>query len=33
MISKQIRLLPVVDEGRLVGTISRGDLCRAVLGG
>jgi CBS domain-containing protein len=33
MINKQIRVLPVVDGGRLVGTISRGDLCRAVLGG
>ncbi|HUT78122.1 MAG TPA: CBS domain-containing protein [Polyangia bacterium] len=33
MINKQIRVLPVVDDGRLVGTISRGDLCRAVLGG
>jgi CBS domain-containing protein len=33
MINKQIRVLPVVDGGRLAGTISRGDLCRAVLGG
>lgn len=33
MINKQIRVLPVVDDGRLVGTISRGDLCLAVLGG
>jgi CBS domain-containing protein len=33
MINKQIRVLPVVDGGRLVGTISRGDLSRAVLGG
>ena len=33
MINKQIRVLPVVDDGRLVGTISRGDLCCAVLEG
>lgn len=33
MINKQIRVLPVVDEGKLVGTISRGDLCHAIFGG
>jgi CBS domain-containing protein len=33
MVNKQIRVLPVVDGGMLVGTISRGDLCKAVLGG
>jgi CBS domain-containing protein len=33
MINKQIRVLPVVDNRKLVGTISRGDLCKAVLGG
>ncbi len=32
MINKQIRVLPVIDDGKLVGTISRGDLCKAVLG-
>ena len=31
MVSKQIRRLPVVDNGILVGTISRTDVCRAVL--
>jgi CBS domain-containing protein len=31
MVNKQIRVLPVVDGGVLVGTISRGDLCKAVL--
>lgn len=31
MVSKQIRRLPVVDKGILVGTISRTDVCRAVL--
>ena len=33
MVNKQIRVLPVVDGGILVGTISRGDLCKAVLAG
>jgi len=32
MISHQIRRLPVVADGKLVGTISRADICRAVLG-
>jgi CBS domain-containing protein len=31
MVSKQIRRLPVVDNGMLAGTISRADVCRAVL--
>jgi CBS domain-containing protein len=32
MIDRQIRRLPVVDQNRLlVGTVSRSDLCRAVL--
>jgi CBS domain-containing protein len=33
LLDKQIRLLPVVDgEGKLVGTVSRADVCRAVVG-
>jgi predicted transcriptional regulator len=31
-IDQRIRMLPVVDDGRLVGTISRADACRAVIG-
>ena len=31
MIERRIRRLPVVDNGRLVGTVSRGEVCRAVL--
>ena len=33
MINKQIRILPVVDNDKLVGTISRGDLAAAVVCG
>ena len=32
LLNRQIRLLPVVREGKLVGTISRADVCRAVVG-
>lgn len=32
LLNKQIHLLPVVHEGKLVGTISRADVCRAVVG-
>jgi CBS domain-containing protein len=31
MVKKQIRRLPVVENGNLVGTISRTDVCRAML--
>jgi CBS domain-containing protein len=31
MTEKQIRRLPVVDDGRLQGTVSRSDICRAVI--
>ena len=31
MIDRQIRRLPVVKDGTLVGTVSRSDVCRAVL--
>jgi CBS domain-containing protein len=31
MVSKQIRRLPVVENGRFVGTISRADICWALL--
>lgn len=31
MLDRGIRRLPVVDEGTLVGTLSRADLCRAVI--
>ena len=32
LVDKQIRLLPVVQDSKLVGTISRADICRAVVG-
>ena len=31
MVEKQIRRLPVVAEGKLLGTLSRADICRAVI--
>jgi CBS domain-containing protein len=31
MVSRHIRRLHVVDDGKLAGTISRADVCRAVL--
>jgi len=33
MVSKQIRRLPVIEDGRLVGVVSRSDLALAVLHG
>lgn len=32
MIDRNIRLLPVIKDGKLVGTISRADVCQAVVG-
>ncbi len=31
MAEKQIRRLPVVENGKLLGTVSRADVCRAVI--
>lgn len=31
MVDRQIRRLPVVEDGRLVGTISRSDACRILI--
>jgi predicted transcriptional regulator len=32
LLNRQIRLLPVVKAGKLIGTISRADVCRAIVG-
>ena len=32
LLNRQIRLLPVVQAGKLIGTISRADVCRAIVG-
>lgn len=32
LITRQIHRLPVVAEGRLLGVVSRADLCRAIVG-
>ena len=32
LLNRQIRLLPVVKESKLMGTISRADVCRAIVG-
>ncbi len=33
LIDRQIRRLPVVEHGRLMGTLSRANICKAVVGG
>ena len=32
MIDRNIRLLPVIKDGKLVGSVSRADVCQAVVG-
>lgn len=32
LVTRQIQRLPVVADGRLVGVVSRTDLCRAIMG-
>jgi CBS domain-containing protein len=31
MVDLNIRMLPVVKDGKLVGTISRADICQAII--
>ena len=31
MVTRQIRRLPVVDQGKFLGTVSRADICSAIL--
>jgi len=31
MVMKKMRRLPVVKDGKLIGTVSRGDICRAII--
>jgi CBS domain-containing protein len=31
MLNKQIRCLPVVENNKFIGTVSRADICRAIL--
>lgn len=33
LINRQIRRLPVVENGRLIGVVSRANICQAVVGG
>ena len=32
LVDRMIRRLPVVSDGKLIGTISRADVCRAIVG-
>jgi CBS domain-containing protein len=32
LVDRRIRRLPVIQDGRLVGTVSRADICRTMLG-
>ncbi len=33
MVTRQIRRLPVIDKGKVVGSVSRADICRKVMAG